>query len=54
MWGYRVTVTVDGHDPVSITYRTPEKAIKNAGKVIAHATKPVIMIEPVIITEPGA
>ena len=54
MTAFRVTVTLPGFAPVSKTYRTAEKAILNAGKVISHPTRPVVTIEPIVITEPGA
>ena len=54
MYHFRVTVTVAGFEPVSRLYRTAAKAIKNAAKVVDHAARPMITIEPVLITEPGA
>jgi hypothetical protein len=54
MTAYRVTVTLQGFAPVSKTYRTAEKALRNVAKVVGHPTRPVVTIEPIVITEPGA
>jgi len=54
MWEFRVTVTLPGFKPISKRYATVEKAIRNAAKVVVHPTGPVVTVERVLITEPGA